>query len=260
MKQGDFPTDVMRALSFLSRIPVHDIFFENTDGDVARTARAFSVAGILIALPPALLIFLLCRFDADPLLSATLAVGLGMVLTGALHEDGLADTADGFGGGRSREHALEIMKDSRIGTYGALALTFSFLVRVSAVSALIRELPPLAVAACFVAAACLSRGLMVWHWQTLAPARASGVAASAGQPRETERNYALASAIIIASLLTISSFHVLPLVIALALPFAAVHAFNRFCIRKIGGHTGDTIGATQQITEIVMLTALALIA
>ncbi|NTJ42615.1 adenosylcobinamide-GDP ribazoletransferase [Agrobacterium larrymoorei] len=260
MKQGDFLTDVMRALGFLSRIPVNDIFFENHDSTMTRTAGVFPVAGVMITLPSALLIFLLGQYGADPLLSATIAVGASIALTGALHEDGLADTADGFGGGRSKERALEIMKDSRIGTYGAVALCFSFLIRAAALAVLIRELSPVAAACCMVAVACLSRGAMVWHWQALPGAREAGVAASAGQPGEAERNRALIIAAVMSLLLTLPALPVLPVVIALAAPLLATYIFNRLCLRRIEGHTGDTIGATQQITEIVMFVALALIA
>ncbi len=79
------------------------------------------------------------------MLTATLALAVTTALTGALHEDGLADTADGFGGGADKERSLTIMKDSRIGSYGAIALILSFMVRVAAIAVLIRELPGLQV-------------------------------------------------------------------------------------------------------------------
>ncbi|WP_320201660.1 adenosylcobinamide-GDP ribazoletransferase [Agrobacterium sp. rho-13.3] len=260
MRAGDFLTDIMRSLSFLSRIPVHDIFFENDDGAMGKTARAFPVAGALIALPAAVLVALLASLDADPLLAAAITLSIATVITGALHEDGLADTADGFGGGKTKESKLDIMKDSSIGTYGGIALILSFLVRVAAIAALIRDLSPLAVATCLIAAASLSRALMVWHWQALPSARTSGVAASVGQPGDDERNIALGSGALLALAFTLPVFSTAPLLVALAAPFVTAYLFGRLCTRKIDGHTGDTIGATQQITEIVILAALALIA
>ncbi len=260
LRAGNFMTDMMRSLSFLSRIPVNDIFFEDDQRPLGQMVRAFPVAGVLIALPAACLAAILANVDADPLMAAALVLTVTTVITGALHEDGLADTADGFGGGSSPERALLIMKDSRIGTYGAIALIVSFLLRASAIAALFRELSPMAIAASIIAAATISRGLMVWHWQTLAPARDGGVAATAGQPGERERKGAITYGTCIAIFLCLPFFSPYLLVLAVAAVFGFTHLFNRLCDRKIGGHTGDTIGATQQITEIVMLVALALIA
>ena len=101
---------------------------------------------------------------------------------GALHEDGLSDTADGLGGGRSREKALAIMKDSRIGTYGALALILSIALRAASLAILVETLSAWSSALAFLAAAIFSRTLMVWHWSSLPSARTDGVAASAGTP------------------------------------------------------------------------------
>lgn len=260
MRAGNFMTDVMCSLSFLSRIPVNDIFFENDQRPLGQMARAFPIAGVLLALPAACIAALLAGVGADPLMAAALVLTVATLITGALHEDGLADTADGFGGGGTKERALLIMKDSRIGTYGAIALVLSFMLRASAIAALFPDLSPLAIAASLIATAAISRGLMVWHWQTLAPARDGGVAAMAGQPGEGERNGAITYGTCIAIFLCLPFFSPYLLVIAIAAVFGVTHLFNRLCDRKIAGHTGDTIGATQQITEIVMLMALALIA
>ncbi|QCI97602.1 adenosylcobinamide-GDP ribazoletransferase [Agrobacterium larrymoorei] len=260
MQPDGFVTKVMRALSFLSRIPVHDIFFENQHGDMVKTVRVFPLAGLIIALAPACLAAILTHFHADALLSAAIILALATAITGALHEDGLADTADGFGGGATRERALEIMKDSRIGSYGVIALILSFLIRAAAIAALIHALPPLGVAASLLGTACISRGLMVWHWSALPAAREGGVAASIGQPGTYERNGALCYGGGIAILIALPFYWPSLLVLAAGAAFAATYLFNRKCERKIQGHTGDTIGATQQITEIVMLAALALVA
>lgn len=257
---GNFMTDMMRSLSFLSRIPVNDIFFEDDQRPLGQMVRAFPVAGVLIALPPACLAAVFVWLEADPLLLAAIVLAAATMMTGALHEDGLADTADGLGGGSTRERALDIMKDSRIGTYGAIALVLSFLIRTTAIASLARDLPPSGIAACLVATACFSRGLMVWHWQALPAARDGGVAAMAGQPGERDRKGAIVCGLAIAILLCLPFFSPLLLVTVFAALFGVTHLFNRFCLRRIEGHSGDTIGATQQITEIVMLAALALIA
>ena len=128
----EYMRDTARAVAFLSRIPVPTSFFTGYDGKLARVSRAFPFAGLLIALPAAFVFGVLLALHTDPLMAALLALAVQTVMTGALHEDGLSDTADGFGGGKDRERALAIMKDSRIGTYGACALILSFGLRAAA--------------------------------------------------------------------------------------------------------------------------------
>jgi adenosylcobinamide-GDP ribazoletransferase len=252
-------TETARAISFLSRLPVPDRFFDGHDGSLSRTVAAFPLAGLAIALPAALLIALLSATGADAVLVALIAVTLQIMLTGALHEDGLSDTADGLGGGRSREKALAIMKDSRIGTYGALALLLSVAARVSALAILIEALSPLAAALAWLTAAVLSRTLMVWHWSFLPSARTDGVAASAGKPDAdaAKTAYVLGAAGAAAMCVFALPFHAwFP---ASALGLAAVFIFSRHCQKRLNGHTGDTIGASQQLCEITVLMTLAII-
>lgn len=106
----------------------------------------------------------------------------------------------------------------------------------------------------------MSRALMVWHWQSLPAAKTSGIAASAGQPGTSERNIALLIGLLLFILFTLHALPLLSIALVLAAAFLAAMLFGRLCDRKIGGHTGDTIGACQQITEIVILVALALAA
>ncbi|WP_236773068.1 adenosylcobinamide-GDP ribazoletransferase [Agrobacterium tumefaciens] len=261
MKAGDFITDVMHSLAFLSRLPVPSRFFDNTDGvSMRRTARAFPAAGLLIALPAAFLVVIFAGFDASPQLTGWLAIGLTALMTGALHEDGLADMTDGFGSGKDRARTLEIMKDSRIGSYGTIAMVLSFALRATALASLLETLPGKTAAACLIAALVLSRALMVWHWQALPAAKTSGIAANAGQPGESERNIALVTGLLIFLLFTLHALPLVAIAFVLAAAFLAAVLFGRLCDRKIGGHTGDTIGTCQQITEIVTLVALALAA
>ena len=118
--------ELLGPLAFLSRVPVPSSVFAGDDRNLGRVARAFPAAGFLIALPASLAFGLLLSIHVDPLLAALIALTVQTLTTGALHEDGLSDTADGLGGGRDREQSLAIMKDSRIGTYGAIALVLSF--------------------------------------------------------------------------------------------------------------------------------------
>ncbi|QKW97200.1 MULTISPECIES: adenosylcobinamide-GDP ribazoletransferase [Agrobacterium] len=261
MKAGDFITDVMHSVAFLSRLPVPSRFFGEGDGaSMRRTARAFPAAGLLIALPAAFLVVIFATFDASPQLTGWLAIGLTAPITGALHEDGLADMADGFGSGKDKARMLEIMKDSRIGSYGTIAMVLSFALRATALASLIETLPGKTAAACLIATLVMSRALMVWHWQALPAAKTSGIAAGAGQPGESDRNIALVTGLLVFILFTLHALPILSIALVMAAAILATVLFGRLCDRKIGGHTGDTIGACQQITEIVTLVALALAA
>ncbi|MBP1846017.1 adenosylcobinamide-GDP ribazoletransferase [Rhizobium petrolearium] len=253
---SEFVADLARSVGFLSRLPVPDRFFRGHDGSISRAVRAFPVAGLVIAALPALTLLSLASGDA--LLAALIALALLTLMTGALHEDGLADTADGLGGGRDREHALAIMKDSRTGAYGVVALIFSFGLRAAALAALARHEPATATLA-LLAAAAVSRAVMVAHWQTLPPARENGVAAGAGLPEESARNLALFIGGVVALLLLVPALGLPKTLLALIVAALAAFGFTRLVRRKLGGHTGDTIGATQQFSEIAMLATLALV-
>lgn len=220
--------------------------------------RAFALSGLLLSLPAALLAALLVAWDAPPLLSAFLVLGLQTLVTGALHEDGLADCADGLGGGRDRERALIIMKDSRIGAYGVIALVLGFGLRASSLSALADVETPLSVALAFLLAQVVSRAAMVWHWQALPSARPGGVADSAGLPEKGAVLVCIGSALLIALLFVLAALPLLPVLVAVLLAGLIALGFTRFVRGKIGGHTGDTIGGTQQLSEMAALIALAL--
>ncbi|WP_064712686.1 adenosylcobinamide-GDP ribazoletransferase [Rhizobium bangladeshense] len=257
MKIKDYAVDTARAVAFLSRLPMPPALFKGYDGRLGRLVRAFPLAGLVIGFIPALALLILLGIRADPLVAALIALSVQALATGALHEDGLADTADGIGGGKNREHSLIIMKDSRIGTYGAIALILSFAVRAAALAAIVRNSSPLAAALAVPAVAALSRGAIAWHWQRLPPAKVDGVAASTGQPNEAAMHFALVSAGLLAALLIWPAFGLQPLVASLLASGAAGFAFTAVIRRKLAGHTGDTLGAMQQICEIATLCALA---
>ena len=182
-----------------------------------------------------------------------------MLATGCLHEDGLSDTADGFGGGGSRERILEIMRDSRIGAFGACALMLSILLRWSALVALASgagaangsgaaHSAPAAVFAALLAAHGGSRALLPAFLHLLPPARADGLSAGAGGVGRPVAGAALALGFL--SLLALGLSAALMAAAALA---AAFFLFRALCLKKIGGQTGDTAGALQQIAEILIL-------
>src|SRR5580700_12022422 len=130
----DCANDLKASVAFLTRLPVAGAT-PTTGADIARAAWAFPLAGVLVALIAAVIYAVAHKIGSPPWVAAALGVAATLAVTGCLHEDGLADTADGFGGD-TRERKLEIMRDSRIGTYGVCALTLSILLRVSAIASL----------------------------------------------------------------------------------------------------------------------------
>lgn len=255
---GELIGETARAIGFLSRLPIPPRFFSEDDGPLSATARTFPLAGLLIALPSALLIAAFAAAGVSALVGGALVVAVQVAMTGALHEDGLADAADGLGAGRDRERTLAVMKDSRIGTFGAIALMLTLLLRAAAFAAIVAHGDPLAAAFAVLGLAAASRAAMVWHWQALGPARKDGVAAGAGTPDETATNWAIGTGVAIVVLCLLSAFGALAGVVALTAIAVATALFTRHVDVRIGGHTGDTIGAAQQIAELAGLVALVL--
>jgi adenosylcobinamide-GDP ribazoletransferase len=172
----------------------------------------------------------------------------GAVTTGALHEDGLADTVDGFFGGWTRERRLDIMKDSHIGSYGTLALILSVLARWAALCAVL----PVSIWA-VVAVAALSRAPMAVVMWALPNARGQGLSQSVGRPDAQAAWVAVALALI-AGVLALELAATLMVALCVAVAVLGLMALAR---ARIGGQTGDVLGATQQVAEVVALCVLA---
>jgi adenosylcobinamide-GDP ribazoletransferase len=195
----------------------------------------------------------------DPFVISAVAIAALTATTGALHEDALGDVADGFGGGATRERKLEIMRDSRIGTYGAVALILALLVRVGAFAALIGASRGIPTFLAFVGIAAASRGFMVWIWGYLPPARAEGgLSRDHGVPEKSEANIAIGIAAVIGFFTLLPSLGVGRALFVLACGMLATAGWARLCHRQVGGHTGDVLGGGQQICEIALLLAAAI--
>ena len=246
----DLLRDLRVAACFLTRLPVPWPPDAPADA-LARSMRLFPLAGAGIGLAAGLVWALALWFGAPALVAALLALAAQALLTGALHEDGLADVADGFGGGRSRERALEIMRDSRIGSYGTLTLVLSVGLRAAALAALAWD-PRTGVAA-LAAAGAVSRATCTALLAWLPPARPDGLGAGAGRPRSEAVFTALGLALCLA-LLLLGLRHGLA---ALALAALAAWALAGLARRRIGGQTGDVLGAAQQLAEVAVLCAAA---
>lgn len=253
-----FIDDIARSIAFLSRLPVPARHFHGDDHGLSRTVRAFPIAGAVIALPAAFLAAVLAVVVAPPFVAAALIVALQLMITGALHEDGLADTADGLGAGRDRERALAIMKDSRTGVFGVVALVMTLLIRVAALATLVVILPPEALVLALIAIAAFSRAAMVWHWHMLPPARVDGLAVSMGRPAPASARLALFLGFLIALPLLPFAAGPVAALIAVAAAILAFFVFTSRTRKRLNGATGDTIGATQQLVEVALLAGLAL--
>jgi adenosylcobinamide-GDP ribazoletransferase len=173
-----------------------------------------------------------------------------VLLTGGLHEDGLADMADGMAYGRDREQKLAIMRDSRIGTYGVCALTLSLMLRVSALAAIAR---PGAVALALIAAHAAGRAALPACMRFIPPARSGGLSAAAGRPPVP----GVAAALLLGVAALGLALGVTRALAALTLAAVAVLMMARLAVRQIGGQTGDVLGATEQLVEIAVLMVAA---
>jgi adenosylcobinamide-GDP ribazoletransferase len=241
--------DIVFCLVFFTRLPLPRFDFgARTLGEAIWAAP---VVGVGVGLAGGLAYVAALTFAVPVPVAAALALATTMLVTGCLHEDGLSDVADGFGGGKTREQKLEIMRDSRIGAYGASALLMSALLRWSAIAALAN---PLYACLALIAAHAASRALLPAFMYMLPPARADGLGASAGAVKADGAYIALA--IGAAGLLAIGVSGLVAAAICLALVF---FGFRALCRRQIGGQTGDTLGALQQIGEIAVLVAAAAI-
>ncbi len=234
------------ALSLLSRLPLPAISHDRG----ARAAWAYPLAGMVIGAIAALGGALAQGLGLPLPLVALVALGLSVICTGALHEDGLADSADGLWGGCTRERRLEIMKDSHIGTYWVIALVLSLGARWAALWLLFDEGLATATAA-ILASAAVSRGVMPCVMAVLRPARETGLSQSQGRPRARTAAAGLGIACGLTILLAGAAG-----LWAVIWALIAAAAVARIAQLKVGGQTGDILGAAQQVTEVAVLFSL----
>ena len=236
--------DVATALALLTRFPVK-AEFDRT----AEASWAYPLAGTVLGTCAALMTAVAMWLGVDSMLAAGIYLAATVFMSGAMHEDGLADTADGFWGGWDPARRLEIMKDSAIGAYGVIALILSLITRWAAVWLLIDGgwwfFPLIAIET-------LSRSAMPAVMHALPNARDSGLSQSQGRPDMATAGLAIASASVLSLLLI--GLTTIPLLIFGALATTGMALLAK---TKIGGQTGDVLGATQQITAIVLLMVLA---
>tara|TARA_R110002110_G_scaffold97514_8_gene250392 strand:- start:3724 stop:4527 length:804 start_codon:yes stop_codon:yes gene_type:complete len=239
------PADVLVALALLTRLPLPYPRFDATR-PAAAAAWAYPLVGAVVGAILVIAITVLTALGLPASLAVFLGLALATLVTGAMHEDGLADCADGFWGGWTTARRLEIMKDSQIGTYGVLALVLSMGIRWQAIVLLMNGDALFGV----IYVEVISRAAMVWVMYRLPNARKSGLSDQTGRPEAATCGVAIALAAA-AALLTPAPIPVM---------FAAILAtfgFARLARSKIGGQTGDVLGATQQIVAVLTLCIIA---
>lgn len=261
---GTFPArllgDLMACLRFYSRLPVPVLSFE-TDPyampDFGRAIGMLPLAGAVIGSCGAAVLVLAAAAKLPPIVSATLSIAILLRVTGCFHEDGLADSADGFGGGSTIARKLEIMKDSRIGTYGAAALSVSLILRIVLIADIEIRYSISAAAASMVAAASVSRIAGLLPLALLVPARVTGAGSAAQRPPlrrvASAAVGALVLALIVCHLGAVDGGRVIQASLAALAAGLYMTALSR---RHIAGQTGDVAGAAQQLAEVAFLLLL----
>ena len=238
----------LTAVQFLTRVPVPALTAFQPDW-TARSARYFPVVGALVGLASGA-VFVLTSMVWTGILPALLATTAGILITGAFHEDGLADTADGLGGGQTPARRLEIMKDSRLGTFGVLALGLGIALKVAALGGIPVDVAVVAL----VAAHAGGRGAAVLVMRLL-PYAGDAASAKVKPVADGVSSGETLTALVLAGLATVPALWLFPVETAVALIAAATLATGMALLarRLIGGWVGDTLGACEQVFEISFL-------
>ena len=240
--------DLVLAFALLTRLPLPSISIRS-EVKLSDYVWAFPIVGFIVGLIGALVLFLARVNGVSPNLTALMAMAVTVLATGALHEDGLADFCDGIGGGQTRERKLDIMRDSSIGSYGAVALFLGLAARWAALSALT---DPRAAAGALVLSHTLGRGLLAIIITLWRPARTDGLAAGAADGNVYSAGASILLSVFAAITFGGSTFGLA----ALALGALAVLTTGAVAVRYLGGYTGDVFGAAEQLAEVAVLTAL----
>lgn len=238
--------DLKLALAFMTRLPLS----APHDRPLAGAAWAFPLAGWAVGAVAGLALWLGFKAGLPPLACAVLGVAVAALFTGALHEDGLADLADGLGARGGAARRLEVMRDSRIGSFGVLALVFTVALKVTALAGM---LGPGAAWLALIAAHGLARAVVVPVMWLARPARSDGLGAGAGRADAGTAMRALGLGALLPFLLVAPATAIWMLLAA----GVAAAATAWFASRKLGGVTGDVLGAVEQVAEAAALLAAA---
>lgn len=248
------------AVQFLTRLSVPP--FKHYDPQwLHQSSRHFPAVGLLVGLLCAG-VFWLGSLLFTPLVAAVLSTAFGIKLTGAFHEDGLADSCDGLGGGLTRERTLTIMKDSRLGTYGVLGLVSALLLKISLLASMPLTMAVLALIIGHTASRllCISLLSLLPYGGEIEHAKAKPMAQQLTPIQGLYSSGWLILAIILVALIfpnTMQQIGLAQWLLAMILALIATDYMRRLLGRRLDGYTGDGLGATQQLSEIAIYIGLA---
>jgi adenosylcobinamide-GDP ribazoletransferase len=245
----NFGEELLMGVRFYSRLPTGNAPHQRPN--LNRMALTLPLTSVVIGVIPVAVLLILEWLGTPTFFAAAIAVGAMVIVTGAMSEDALADAADGLFGGPTIERRLEIMKDSRHGTYGVCAIALLLAARIAAVGSITS---PLEAGALLLTAPLIARSGALWLSVALPPARSGGAAASAGQV--SQRTFFISLGVVAVISFATAGFAVGILGLAGAFVVVALVAWGwtTLCRRLIGGQTGDLIGALQALLEIAALT------
>jgi adenosylcobinamide-GDP ribazoletransferase len=253
---------LLQALRFYSRLPLPVLPWEqnpHAPPDFRTLPFALPIAGALLGLIGALVLLGGMKLGLGPTISAILCIGVMTLITGAFHEDGLADMADGFGGGATIQRRLEIMKDSRVGSFGAVALIIAYALRIGILSLLIERVGDVPAAFAFIGASSLSRCLGLIPLTLLEPARTSGFSAEVGKPSLIVTCGVIITSLLITTLLLLwSGLGISQGIAAFSAALLPAAYITHMSHRLIEGQTGDVAGAVQQMSEAFCLIGIVI--
>ncbi|MEM8877477.1 MAG: adenosylcobinamide-GDP ribazoletransferase [Pseudomonadota bacterium] len=252
---ADWLADLRGTLSFFTRLPMPGTT-DHGPPDFGRAARTAPLAGAVVGLVGGAVFASVAMMGLTPFVAAFAAIGATIIVTGGLHEDGLADTADGLGA-FDRERRLDIMRDSRIGSYGVLALIVTIGAKAALLAQITGESGILGVVAAMVAIEGTSRLAALYPLHALSPARSDGLAHSANAPDRGAMIQGMIMAIVLVIVCIVPTIGIVATVLAVVAAIAIALAGTRWADHMLGGHTGDIAGAIQQTTVLVMLAAIA---
>lgn len=241
--------DLICAGSVLTRFPVGRLANTETPWDLPRSTWCWPLYGAFIGTLSAGLFRALTLCGATPLLAAPWAVALPILLTGGLHEDGLADTMDGFGSGKDTQTKLTIMRDSRVGSFGAVALILYIITRITALA----TMPESALFPALIISGALARSAMPALVAFCPPARPDGLAKQLSGLSYDRMLSGLFCAFCLALLLLPHNIAFISCILTLGL----VAIIRYQTLKHLNGFTGDTLGATSCCVEASTLTLFA---
>ncbi|MCJ8321013.1 MAG: adenosylcobinamide-GDP ribazoletransferase [Colwellia sp.] len=236
------------ALSFFTRLPVPKTMQYSAEL-LSQSSRYFSLIGLLLGIMLALSYYVVNTLFSVQI-SILLMMSFSLVLTGAFHEDGLADMADGFGGGYNKAQCLTIMKDSRIGTYGAVTLMMALALKFTLLLTLTNyDLSVILITV--ILSQSLSRAIAASL--IISIPYVSEDRQSKSKPLATNQSFKSSAVLLIVGCLPLYFYPLAIVFICLTVLFVFRWFFQQWLMKKIGGFTGDCLGAAQQVAEILIL-------